>query len=47
MSWSDAFKFCQARGKSLISFETAAKQAEMQTYLPIITGSSKLTFVFN
>ncbi|EFX76485.1 hypothetical protein DAPPUDRAFT_249030 [Daphnia pulex] len=42
--WVDAFDFCKANGRSLISFKTAEKQAEFETYLPAIIAKSDNLF---
>ncbi|XP_059352975.1 C-type lectin BfL-2-like [Daphnia carinata] len=40
--WIDAHNFCKANGRSLISFKSAAKQTEFETYLPSIIGKDNL-----
>nr|CAH0101960.1 unnamed protein product [Daphnia galeata] len=42
--WVDAFDFCKANGRSLISFKTAEKQTELETYLPSIIAKSDSLF---
>jgi len=42
----DAFDFCKANGRALISFKTAGKQAELQTYLPAIISTCKYANYF-
>jgi hypothetical protein len=44
--WVDAFDFCKANGRSLISFKTAEKQAEFETYLPAIIAKCKFANYF-
>ena len=38
--WVDAFNYCSANGRKLVSIQNVAKQLEIKTYLSSVIGSS-------